>query len=60
MTIKEEAKNIIDQLPIESSMEDIIHALYIKEMIDKGEREIKEGQGIPQEDAVKRIQEWLK
>ena len=60
MTIKEEAKNIIDHLPNESSMEDIIHALYIREMIDKGEQEIRDGKGIPQEDAIKRIQDWQK
>ena len=60
MTVKEAAKNIIDHLPNESSMEDIIHALYIQEMLEKGEQEIRDGKGIPHEEAVKRIKKWQK
>ncbi len=46
MTIKEEAKRIIDLLPNEASFDDIIHALYITAKFHRGEHEIREGKGV--------------
>jgi hypothetical protein len=58
--VKEEAKHIIDHLPKESSMEDIIHALYVQVKFDRGLRQIDEGKGIPHEEAKKRMRECVK
>jgi hypothetical protein len=41
-------------------MDDIIHALYIKIKFEHGESEIKEGKGIPHEEAKQRLQKWVK
>ena len=60
MTVKEEAKHIIDHLPEVSSMEDIIHALYVQVKFDRGLRQIDEGKGIPHNEAKKRMREWVK
>lgn len=46
MPIKDIAKQVIDTLPDEATMDDIIHALYIKAKFERGEREIREGKGI--------------
>ena len=60
MAFKEIAKQVIDTLPDEATMDDIIHALYIKTKFEHGEREIKEGKGISQEEAKLRLQKWVK
>jgi predicted transcriptional regulator len=60
MTVKEVAKKVIDSLPEEANLDEIIHALYIKSKFDRGLKEIDEGKGIPHEKAKERMKEWLK
>ena len=60
MAVKDIAKQIIDALPDEATMDDIIHALYIKIKFEHGESEIKEGKGTPNEEAKRRLQKWVK
>jgi len=52
MQLKDIAKNVIDTLPDDTTLDDIIHALYIRAKFDHGEREIREGKGISQEEAT--------
>lgn len=59
MPIKDVAKQVIDALPDEATMDDIIHALYVKTKFERGEREILEGKGISHSDAKQRLQKWL-
>jgi hypothetical protein len=56
MLTKETAKQIIDSLPDDATMDDIIHALYIKIKFARGEREIREDKGIVHEEAKKRLE----
>lgn len=60
MTVKEIAKKVIDTLPDEANMDEIIHALYIRAKFDHGIRQIEAGKGIPHEEAKKRMRKWLK
>jgi hypothetical protein len=60
MPVKEIAKNVIDTLPDDTTLDDIIHALYIRAKFDHGEREIREGKGISQEEAKQRLRKWVK
>lgn len=58
---KEKAKNLIDNLPDESTMDDIIHALYVQAKFEHGEQEIAEGKGIAHEDVKQRLlDKWVK
>jgi len=59
MAIKDTAKQVIDTLSDEASMDDIIHALYINTKFEHGEREIREGKGISQEGAKQRLNKWV-
>ena len=47
MAVKDVANQVIDALPDEATMDDIIHALYVKTKFEHGEREIREGKGVP-------------
>jgi len=60
MTVKDVVRQVIDTLPDESTIDDIIHALYINAKFNHGESEIREGKGIPHEDAKKKLQKWVK
>ena len=60
MAVKDTAKQVIDILPQEATMDDIIHALYINAKFEHGEREIREGKGISHEEAKQRLQKWVK
>lgn len=60
MTVKDVVRQVIDTLPDEATIDDIIHALYINAKFNDGEGEIREGKGIPQEEAKKKLQKWVK
>lgn len=60
MTTKEQAHRVIQLLPDEASMEDIIHALYVQSKFARGDRQIDQGQGVPHEQAKERLAKWLK
>jgi len=60
MLTKETAKQVIDALPNDVTMDDIIHALYVNVKFSRGEREIREGKGVTQGEAKKRLEKWLK
>ncbi|HLF18554.1 MAG TPA: hypothetical protein VI749_06640 [Candidatus Omnitrophota bacterium] len=60
MTVKDIAKNVISSLPSQATMDDIIHALYVHAKFQHGEVEIRQGKGISQENAKKRLRKWVK
>jgi hypothetical protein len=60
MTTREIAKSVIDVLPEDASMEDIIAALYIRAKLERAEQSIEQGKGVSHADAKKRLQKWLK
>ena len=51
MTVKETAKRVIDRLPDKATMDDIIHALYVRAKFHRGEREIRDGKGVAHREA---------
>ena len=59
MTIKDVAKQVIDALPEDASLDQIMHALYVNAKFRRGEKEIREGKGIPHDQAKERMKKWL-
>ncbi len=60
MTVIETAKSVIESLPADASMDDIMHALYLRAKLERAERSLDEGRGLPHEEAKKRLQKRLK
>ena len=60
MTEKEIAKQVIDTLPTSATMDDVMHALYVRSKFAKGEQEIRDGKGIPHDEAKRRLSKWVK
>ncbi len=60
--MKDIAKHVIDTMPNQATMDEIIHALYVNAKFQNGEIEIeiREDNGASQPEAKQRLQRWLK
>lgn len=57
--IKQQVIQIIQSLPDDVTLDDIMAELYFKLQVDAGLKELDEGKGIPQEEVEKRMSKWL-
>jgi predicted transcriptional regulator len=57
--IKDEVKQIIDNLPDDCSLEDIQYTLYVQKKIQRGLDDLDKGYVISQEEMEKRMSKWL-
>ena len=51
MSGKETAQQVIEALPDDATVDDIIHALYIRVKCERGDREMQDGKGVPHDQA---------
>lgn len=58
MTVKEQVRKILDQLPDECSAEDVHYQLYLIEKVKRGLKSIDEGKGISHEQVRKQLAPW--
>lgn len=57
--IKEQVIEMIQTLPDEVTVDEVMAELYFKLQVDSGLRELDEGKGIPHEEVEERISKWL-
>lgn len=57
---REKAISIIKQLPEDSSMLTIIDKLAFTEMVEKGLEDLESGKIVPEDEAKKVLEKWLK
>ncbi len=57
--VKEQVIQMIQNLPEDVSVEDIMAELYFRLQVDAGLKELDEGKGIPHEEVEKRMSKWL-
>ena len=64
MTAKEEIIQLMQELPDESDVEDTIaeamDRLYLLYRVERGDRQIAEGKGIPHEEVRQLLAKWRK
>lgn len=58
--IKEQIIELIKGLPEDSTLEDLHYHLYVREKVERGLQAIEDGDVVSQEDAERKVQEWLK
>ena len=58
--VKEQVIKIIETLPEDCTLEDIQHHLYVREKVERGIKAIDNGKTVSQEEAEKKVREWLK
>ena len=56
---KEEVIKMIEQLPDEASVADIMAELYFRQKVDAGLQELDQGKGVPHEQVEERLKKWL-
>ena len=57
--VKQEVIKMIQSLPNEATIDDIMAELYFKSQVDAGLKELNEGKGISHEEVEKRMSKWL-
>lgn len=57
--VKQEVIKMIQTLPDEVTIDDIMAELYFKSQVDAGLKELDEGKGIPHDEVEKRMSRWL-
>ncbi|MBM4056258.1 MAG: hypothetical protein FJ264_16635 [Planctomycetes bacterium] len=57
--IKQQVIQIIQSLPDDVTLDDIMAELYFKLQVDAGLKELDEGEGIPHEEVEKRMSKWI-
>ncbi len=60
MSTKEAALRLIERLPDDVSLEDIMYELYFRQRVDRGLRETEDGHVVSQEDVERSVAEWLR
>lgn len=58
-TAKDEVRKLLDQLPDDSSFEDIQYHIYVREKIQRGLEDAEAGRTLTQEEVEKRMARWL-
>jgi predicted transcriptional regulator len=58
-TTKEMVIEMIQRLPDDVTVTDIIADLYFRQKVDEGLRQLDAGEGIPHDEATKRLAKWL-
>ncbi len=58
-TAKEEVRKILEQIPDDSSFEDIQYYIYVREKIERGLEDIEKGRIIDQEEIERRMSKLL-
>ena len=59
-TIKEGVISLVKEMPDNSTLEDIMEHLYVKQKILKGQKQLETGQFYTHEEAKEIMREWLK
>jgi len=59
MTTKQAVLEMIERLPEDISVEDIMAELYLRQKVDEGLRQLDAGEGIEHEEAIQRLKKWL-
>ncbi len=57
--VKEQVIQMIQTLPDNITLEDVMEELYFKLQVDAGMKELDEGKGISHEEVEKRMSRWL-
>ena len=58
--VKEKTIQLIEMMPDDCTVEDILYELYLKQKVDNGLRDIREGRVMEHEEVQQRISKWLR
>ena len=56
---KQVARQILDSLPDDCSLEEIQYRLYVRQMVEEGREDVRRGHIFSQEDVERDLERWL-
>ena len=56
---KEEVRRLLDQLPDDTSLEDIQYHIYVRQKIDRGLNDVESDNTLSETEFDKRMSKWL-
>lgn len=59
LSSKDAARRIIEQMPDDASLEDIMYQLYFRATIDRGLEELRTGKTVSHEEVKRSLAKWL-
>ena len=59
MTTKEAVLHLIQRLPEDATLSDIMAELYFRQKVDRGREQLRRGQGVPHSKAKTLLKKWL-
>ena len=57
---KHEVIQMIERLPDDVSLEDIMYHLYVRQRIERGLEQVKAGELIPNSEVMQSVNKWLR
>jgi predicted transcriptional regulator len=58
-TPKQVARQILDSLPDDCSLEEIQYRLYVRQMIEEGRQDVRRGDVVSQQEVEQDLERWL-
>jgi hypothetical protein len=58
-SVKQTVIEMIERLPDDTTVEDIMAELYFRRKVDEGLRQLDAGEGIEHEEALRKLGKWL-
>ena len=59
ITAKEVILDVLNKLPDDATMDDILYNLYIHDKVERGLEAVREGRTITQEEMEKEMEQWI-
>ena len=59
MTTKQAVIEMIEKMPEDISVEDIMAELFFRQKVDEGLRQLDAGDGMEHEEALRRLEKWV-
>jgi predicted transcriptional regulator len=56
---KQVARQILDSLPDDCSLEEIQYRLYVRQMVEEGRQDVRRGDVVSQEEIEQDLERWL-
>jgi predicted transcriptional regulator len=57
-TAKDQVRKLLDQIPDDSSFEDIQYHIYVREKVERGLKDAEEGRVLSQDEVERRMLRW--
>lgn len=57
-TSKDEVRRILDKVPDDATLEDIQYHIYVREKIERGLKDLKEGRVLTLDEVERRMRKW--